>query len=170
MTIRAFITGASGTGKSTLVGELARSGVAAFDMDHIRVARWQSQFTGEPSDWLFDAGDRWHREHDWIVAPEKLDRFLGEHDPRVIAGLAANQTEILDRFDVSILLTCPEETFLRRIDRGGDKRYGKGPSERARILRTYQEMEREMLDRGAIALNTDRALEAVVGDVLAAIR
>jgi dephospho-CoA kinase len=166
---KTFITGASGTGKTTMVQRLSEKDLAAVDMDTMGVAMWQSKTTGEPSEWIPDAGDEWHNEHDWIVSADKLDHYMAEYNPQVIAGLAANQSEVFDRFDRLILLTCSEKTFLRRIEQRVGNRYGKDNSERSRILRTYKAMEREMIGHGAIVVDTDGSLDRVVEDVRSAI-
>ena len=84
-----------------------------------------------------------------------------------MAGLAANQMDITDLFDVIVLLRCPAEVFLRRIHHRADNRYGQDAAEQEVILATYGAMEEQMLTRGAIPVDADRPLAEVAREVLA---
>jgi len=167
MSARAFVTGASGTGKSALVRTLCSLGIKAVDMDEAPgLARWENRETGTPASWYPDAGEEWHASHDWVVSPDRLDDLLRGRSLRVVAGLAANQSTFLHRFDATLLLRCSERTFLRRIAERTDNRYGRERSERLRILSTYRQMETEMLDLGAVPIDSERDVGLVARDVV----
>ena len=167
MSARAFITGASGTGKSTLVGTLCDLGLKAIDVDEIpNLARWQDRETGVPANWSPNASQEWHQSNHWIISEDHLRELLSDNDLRVVAGLAANQTDLIHLFDVSVLLQCSENTFLQRIMDRTDNRYGKEPSEWSRILSTYKEMESQMLDLGAIPIDSERDIDLVAREIM----
>ena len=110
---RVLVTGMSGTGKSTVLAELARRGHAVLDTD-------------EPG---------------WIVAGAEplwdLDRLrarLEDHRSGhlYLAGCVANQGDLYDRFDAVVLLSAPLAVLLARVaDR--DNPYGASAADRARI-------------------------------------
>jgi dephospho-CoA kinase len=113
--VRVLITGMSGTGKSTLVAELRRRGLVAFDAD-------DDGFSEDRG-----AG-RWGWRRD------RVEEVLGRHDDGVVlfAGCSEEQAQI--RFDVRILLTVPEDVLLARLRSRTTNAYGRTEAERRQIL------------------------------------
>lgn len=145
---RVLLTGMSGVGKSTIVGELRQRGFCAVDMDE---AGW-SQRDG--------AGhQRWN-----------LDRLRAAMDaagaaPLLVAGCAEDQAAVA--FTHRILLSAPWAVMARRIDTRSGNPYGKCPAE-LREIRTNLERFEPLLRRAADReIVTDQPLEAVVAAVLA---
>ena len=105
---RVLLTGMSGTGKSSVIGELAALGYKAIDTDD----GWC-----EP---LPDGRQRWRE--DAIAA------LLDAEDADVvfIAGCEENQTRFHSRFDLIILLSAPAQTMMDRLAARTGNPYGKG--------------------------------------------
>ena len=94
---RVLLTGMSGTGKSSVIGELAALGYKAIDTDD----GWC-----EP---LPDGRQRWRE--DAIAA--LLD--AADADVVFIAGCEENQVRFHSRFDLIILLSAPAQTMAGRL-------------------------------------------------------
>jgi dephospho-CoA kinase len=106
----------SGTGKSSVIRELAALGYKAVDTDD----GWC-----EP---LPDGRQRWRE--DAIAA------LLDSQDADVlfIAGCEENQVRFHSRFDVVILLSAPARTMLERLTARTGNPYGKAPGDTDRVL------------------------------------
>ena len=164
---RVFVTGVSGTGKSALVRTLQEEGIKALDADEVSgLARWVSVATGMPADWKPGSSAEWHRQNRWLIDRVRLEDLLEREQPQVLAGLAANQTEITGLFTATVLLRCPPDVFLGRVELRADNRYGKDPAERAVILSTHEGIEGAIIGKGAVVLDADRPIGQVAHDVM----
>jgi dephospho-CoA kinase len=91
-----WITGVSGTGKSTVRVELARRGYQSFDTDEDGVAVWRSRVTGEE---VYDPGagnhpDTWLKEHAWMINRARVEQLARmAHDQVVFLGLGGGENE-----------------------------------------------------------------------------
>jgi dephospho-CoA kinase len=120
---RVFVTGMSGTGKSSALAELARRGFRTIDTD-------------EPG-WTLedDDGGRWWDE-------ERIAQLLEEEGPTLyVSGTVSNQARFYDRFDAVVLLSAPAEVLLDRISERSTNDYGKSLEERELILGHVREIE-----------------------------
>ena len=143
LTTAVLITGMSGTGKSTLLAELARRGHRVVDTDD---PGWCELVEGEPM---------W-REH-------RIDALLDEHagGTLFVSGCVANQGRFYPRFAAVVLLSVPEEILLERLAARTGNDFGKSAAERARVLRDLRETE-PLLRKGAtIEIDTRRPLSEV---------
>jgi dephospho-CoA kinase len=144
-----LLTGMSGAGKSTVLGELARGGHAVVDTD---VGGW----TVEGPERLWDVAR--------LTA--LLDGHPGGH--LFLAGTVANQGVLYPRFDAVVLLTAPVEVLLARVAVRTTNPYGRTAEQRARIVQDTAEVE-PLLRRGAtVVVDTKAPLADVVAAVLAA--
>jgi dephospho-CoA kinase len=135
--VRILLTGMSGTGKSTLVGELRRRGLTAYDAD-------EDGFS-EPR---VDGRWGWHRARvaELLADPAELIFF---------AGCSEEQAEL--PFDVRVVLTAPAELISERLEARTGNAYGRSARERAQVFTDLAEIE-PLLRRSA-----DLVLETTVG-------
>src|SRR4051794_14771832 len=117
---RVLLTGMSGTGKSTLIGELAVRGYRAIDTD-----------SDEWSDWVTVAGDPDEsgaiEEPDWIWREDRIQTLLSSDDAGVlfISGCKSNQGKFYPQLDHIILLTAPIDVLMERLATRTTNPYGK---------------------------------------------
>jgi NAD(P)-dependent dehydrogenase (short-subunit alcohol dehydrogenase family) len=146
---RVLITGMSGTGKSSVIQELAARGFKAVDTD------W------DPS-WEFDAGS------EWLWREDRIAELLAAEDSDVlfVSACVSNQGKFYDRFDQIVLLTASEEVTLARLAARTNNPYGKAQSQVADVL-GYKETVEPLLRKGATAeIDTGIPLQEVVSRVL----
>ena len=75
----------------------------------------------------------------------------------------------LPDFDRVVLLSAPIAVLLARIDARTEHDFGKSPEERARVLADLEEVEPRLRRIAHVEVQTDRALEDVIEDVLAVV-
>lgn len=117
--MRVLLTGMSGVGMSTLVGELRRRGWTAYDVD--------DEGLSEP---------RPHGGWGWRIA--EVQALLERHEQVFLAGCSEEQAQLA--FDLRVLLTAPSDVILARID-GRGKAFGQTADERGLVLRDLAEVE-----------------------------
>lgn len=132
---RLLVTGMSGTGKSSVLEELARRGYRTVDTDREEWSVWGADERG-------DAG--------WLWREDPMAALLAE-DPGaglIVAGCHSNQGRFYDRFDRVVLLSAPAEVLLSRLRTRTNNPYGKTAAEQAEVL-GYLETVEPLLRAGA---------------------
>ena len=150
-----LVTGMSGTGKSTVLAELARRGHAAVDTDE--------------GGWIVDVPQAdGSTEPLWDEA--RIARLLDEHAGRAlfVAGCVANQGRFYPRFHAVVLLSAPEDVMLERLVTRRTNDFGKGEAERRAILRDLRDVEPLLRAGAGVEIDT-RAPVAEVADRLEAL-
>lgn len=167
-----YITGVSGTGKSTMAEELNKRGIYTIDIDSSKfdLCHWKNKETKEKAYFEYGMGKDWMEAHGWYCDIEKLKKMLDvPKDVVVVVGLATNQNEYLNLFDKIFLLQCKEETFLERIDERTSNDFGKHPMEKIYILDFYRNFEKVFIEKGAIPINVEESIETVVNNIVSKI-
>lgn len=159
-----YITGISGTGKSTVASELKKDGYVVYDIDAVEgLCHWRNKKTKIKARYFTGVGKDWLELHEWICDVEKLRNLIENLPLVIVVGVASNQREFLKYFDKIFLLHCSEQTFLNRINnREGDNQFAKDVSEQQHILSWSKDFHKEMVEIGAIPINTEESLENVV--------
>jgi dephospho-CoA kinase len=141
----------SGTGKSTVLAELARLGYETVETD---VEPW--------SEWSDEAGG-------YVWNEAQLAQLLErEHETALfVCGTVSNQGRFYDRFDAVVLLSAPAEVLLERIDSRTTNAFGKSAEERGRILADLTEVEPLLRASCTHELDATRPVEAVVARLIA---
>jgi dephospho-CoA kinase len=169
-----WITGNSGTGKSTVRVELARRGYQSFDADEDGISVWRDRTSGDE---VYDPGDgnhpeTWLRDHGWTISRSRVQQLaLMAGDQLVfLCGSVENEAEVWDLFDVVVCLVLDEATLRERIAARTTNKFGKAPVELESILGWNPTMEASYREVGALVINANQSLTAVTDQVLAAIQ
>ena len=146
--MRVLLTGVSGTGKSTLVQELRRRGVVAYDADDDGFSEPR-----ESGRWA------WHRE---LVA-----ELLAGHTEGLLFFAGCSEEQIDLPFDYRVLLTAPEAVLVGRLRTRTSNAYGRTSEELTQVLGDRAEVE-PLLRRAADLVLTSTASPARLADALLA--
>lgn len=153
---RVLLTGMSGVGKSTVIGELAARGFWAVDTDSDAWSLW------------VDAEDG----RDWVWREDRIGELLAGEGAGVmfVSGCKSNQGKFYGQFDHVVLLSAPAEVIVERLATRTNNPYGKDPEELARVL-GYLETVEPLLRRGAsLEIDTSVPVERVVEIILGLVR
>jgi shikimate kinase len=162
---RVLLTGMSGTGKSTVISELAVRGYKAVDTDY---DGW-SELVDLPAS---SGRSGVSAKQDWLWREERMTRLLATEDADVlfVSGGATNQVKFYGHFDHIVLLTAPTAVMTARLATRTNNPYGKHPDELARILELKQTVEPLLRRVADIEIDTsvpvDEVLEKLLGVVL----
>jgi shikimate kinase len=161
---RVFLTGMSGTGKSSVIAELAKRGYKAIDTDY---DGW-SELVDVPA----SAGPTGLGEgKDWLWREDRIARLLATEDADVlfISGGASNQAKFYAQFDHIVLLSAPTAVMRERLASRTNNPYGKDPEELARALALKETIEPVLRRIADVEIDTSAPLDQVAQKVIAAI-
>lgn len=119
--MKILVTGMSGTGKSSVLQELACRGHRTVDTDTDGWCEWITDERGEP---------------DWVWREGKIRELLAGHvaGALFVAGCKSNQGRFYPQFDAVVLLSAPATVLLERLAVRTNNTYGKSAQERALVL------------------------------------
>lgn len=143
----------SGTGKSTLLRELAERGYRVVDLDD--------------DGWSVDVptSDGCGVEQLWR-ADRVADLLANAADaPHFIAGCASNQGVFYDGFAAVVLLSVPVAVLRGRLASRVTNPFGKQPHELQRILRDVDEVEPLLRSTSTIEIDATQTLGQVADEV-----
>jgi hypothetical protein len=170
-----YVTGLSGTGKSSVLRELRARGYRARGVDEDGYADWVNRVTGRPDRFPHhDPGldfHAWYAAHYWVLSVRRIGILsraaarLGE--PVFLCGSASGDDVVWQRFARVIALVADEQTIRRRLAERDDE-FGKTPEELADVLFWHAGFEAAYRGFGAAIIDATRPLPEVVAAVLAA--
>ncbi|ALR13430.1 ATP-binding protein [Mycobacteroides saopaulense] len=128
-----LVTGMSGTGKTTLLHELARRGFRTVDTDY--------------DGWTLADGS-------WDAT--RMTALLDQHPDVIVSGTTDNQVDFYDRFGHVVLLSVPLDVAIARVSSRTDNPYGSTAAERTEIARNTEEVEPLLRDSASVELDGRR--------------
>ena len=146
--VRVLVTGMSGTGKSTVLHELATRGYRTVDTD---TDEWCERVDLED-------GTR-----DWIWRASAMDALLSAPDDRslFVAGCKTNQGSFYDRFDAVALLSAPLEVLMSRVQSRSTNPYGSTAADRSLIRRHLHEVQPLLRSSATVEIDATQELRFV---------
>lgn len=164
-----WITGVSGTGKTTIIGELQRRGEIAWDADK-EFCDWRNRTTGEKTSHEGPRPADWVDENGWFIDPARVREFKESAGDRVayLAGAVENENEVWDLFDTVVCLTADDDTIRHRLTNRTENSFGKSDKEMAMVLGWNAEIEKQYRAYGAMIINASQPLTDVVDAIRAA--
>jgi dephospho-CoA kinase len=162
---RVLLSGMSGTGKSTVISELAARGYKAVDVDADDWSEWvEVEFTGDPT----SPESPVEPGRDWVWREDRIQDLLSTEDTDVlfISGCAENMVKFYAQFDHIVLLTAPAAVIVERLATRTTNAYGKHPEELARVLGLLQTIEPRLRRVAGHEVDTSVPLNQVVAKVI----
>jgi adenylate kinase family enzyme len=162
---KVYITGVSGTGKTTLAAAFAAEGYHTVSIDEADLCLWVSKDSKTPVNYEAKLDQEFVDKHDWICDGNKLRDILATQEDILVFGIASNQNEFLDAFDKVIVLKCNPDIFIQRIVSRVDNDFGKDESIQKYLRDTHGAFENDLVARGAIEINTEQPVSQVVSAI-----
>lgn len=165
-----WVTGVSGSGKSSVCGILKGDGRIAVDADNEGFSQWVHRLTGEravdppdptPAGWLDHFG--------WKIRPEAVRSLAASLSSEVgfLCGGFENDVDVWALFDCVICLAVDETTLRDRLASRTTNHFGKHPEELQAALRWRLVVEDQYRNRGAVIIDATQSLEVVAAQVVA---
>jgi shikimate kinase len=157
---RVLITGMSGTGKSSVIQELAARGHHAYDLD---TPEWSEWIDTDPSDGLTPAQGK-----DWVWREDRVRALLSrsEDGTLFIGGCAENMGRLIPLIDAVVLLSAPVATIMERLRTRLPGSYGSVAEERRRVGDLISTIEPLLRKSADYEIDTRRPIPATVDEIL----
>jgi dephospho-CoA kinase len=158
--MRVLITGMSGTGKSSVIRELAARGYRAHDLD---TPEWSQWIDADPSDALTPAEGK-----DWVWREDRVRALLStpEDGTLFISGCAENMERLFPLIDRVILLSAPVETIMERLMARSTGNYGNAAEERRKVSELISTIEPLLRKSAHHEIDTRGTVHATVDEIL----
>ena len=174
-----YITGVSGTGKSTIMQVLRARGYEAHGVDEEKYADWVNRATGK-----LDAFPRrnkridlhrWYEKHHEVLDARNISQLQRsaktQHKLIFLCGSARGERKLWHYFDVTIVLLADARTLKHRIAKRSNSVFGKTSQELAGILRWRARNNARYYCRlGAATVGATKPVDKVVDDILAIVQ
>jgi dephospho-CoA kinase len=160
---RILITGMSGTGKSSVIAELATRGYKSIDADSPEYSEWV-EVSGDTS----ALGSPEWGARDWMWREDRIQDLLSTEDADLlfVSGCAANMGTFLSQFDHVVLLSAPAEVIVERLTTRTTNTYGKRPEEVACTLELMEAIEPRLRRVADHEIDASSPLDDVVAALL----
>lgn len=165
--MKIYITGVAGTGKSSVITELNKRGIDAFDIDNRDMCYWIDR-NENMAEYKTGIGKEWIEKHDYICNTEKLRKLIDSQrsDLVFISGISDNQNEYIDWFDKIILLQCDKDRLRNRLETRNTNDFAKEKSEQEFVLDMQKDFDNDLLKRGAIPIDSCDNVKNVTDKIL----
>lgn len=166
-----WVTGMSGSGKSSVCKALKDLGYRAIDADLEGFSYWVHRLTGEmATDPPYPVPAGWLDEYAWRISTARVQQLAS--NPRsgitFLCGGVENEDEVRRYFDVVVCLVVDDESIVARLAKRTTNAFGKHPEELAAVL-AWNPSEADRYEKlGASIVDATRPLGEVISDVLAA--
>lgn len=166
-----WVTGNSGTGKSTACAFLKSAGHSAFDADWEGYNHWVGRADGNAvTDPPYPVPAGWLDRFAWKIDRAKVEALAARThgETAFLCGSAENEAEVRDLFDLVICLVTDNDTLLGRLQARTTNAFGQHPEELAAVLQWNDTEESRYRALGATIIDGGQPVADVVAAILAA--
>ncbi len=165
-----YITGLSGSGKSTISEELKKRGFESHDADSENFNAWYEIKTGKPikDDKLIETSEEWYKNYQWQTSRAMVEKLAKNAKNKIIflCGASYNENSCWDLFDKVICLIINESTLRKRILTRTTNTFGKKKHEFDSILEWYKNYPGDYIKMGARIVDANRPLNVVIDEII----
>jgi hypothetical protein len=165
-----WVTGVSGSGKSSVCEILRSQGRMAVDADWEGFSQWVHRGTGEPvQDPPYPVPEGWLDDFAWMVRPEAVERLAAGLGSRVcfLCGGFENEVEVMPFFDRVVCLVVDESTLRDRLASRTTNAFGRHPEELRAALSWRLAFDDQFRKCGAAIIDATQPLRVVSAQVAA---
>lgn len=167
-----WVTGLSGTGKSSIASRLRELGHWSVDADDDGMSGWRSKETGEfaPSPPVDQRPIEWLDQFGWSIDVRRVQELSHRSDGRrvFLLGAVDNEDDVLAFADTVICLVADAETLRRRLTTRRTNDFGRAPGDIEAVLSWLEPYEERHRVIGAVMVDATQPLPIVVAEVIAA--
>lgn len=164
-----WVTGNSGSGKSSVCRALTNQGHRAIDADWEGFNHWIHRRTGEVvADPPYPVPPGWLEHFAWTISIDRVQALASTagSEATFLCGSAENEVDVWRYFDLAVCLVIDDETLRQRLATRTTNEFGKHPDELDAALGWNKVVEGEYRDLGATIIDATRPLFEVVREVL----
>lgn len=164
-----WVTGTSGSGKSSICEVLKGQGYLAVDADWEGFSHWVHRATGEVIvDPPYPVRPGWLELFAWRIDIERVQSLVATASSGVtfLCGSVENEVDVWQSFDHVVCLVIDDETLRHRLATRTTNEFGKHPDQLEAALKLNAVVEDQYRRRGATIVDATRPLDVVVQDVL----
>ncbi len=173
-----YITGVSGSGKSTVLQKLEKQGFEAHGVDEEGYADWIDRETGAIAPFPHDDPNLdihdWYKKHRWVLSEKRIGELKKQADEKdkivFLSGVAEGEDKVWHFFDKVIALSVDEATMRSRIESREDNHFGKTPEEMADILKWLENYDETYGKFGAAVIDATKPIDQVVDKILETVK
>jgi dephospho-CoA kinase len=166
-----WVTGSSGTGKSTVCALLTSQGELALDADWEGYNRWVDRTSGEVA---LDVADPvpagWLARFGWRISRAKVEALARKARDKTafLCGCVENERDVWDLFDLVVCVVVDDKTLRDRLLTRTTNAFGQHPEELAAALAHNARAESAYRRVGATIIDGTLSPAEVADAILAA--
>jgi shikimate kinase len=164
-----YITGPTGSGKSTICQKLHDLGYESYDTDKEGIRYWLDPKTKEPIK-VFKKGDpEWFKEYKLGLPKDWLENLKsnGAQKPVFVCGTSPIDHTDSNLYNAAILLKIDEGTLIKRLADRDNSQYGKSPEQLKKAIKWRQGTIDRYRKTGAYEIDGTLSLNKVINQILA---
>ena len=164
-----FVTGISGSGKTSVARELIKRGYVALDS---KVTKGIFHFTDENGAEAVDFRPKdpeWSQKYKWVLNVPMLEQAIGDNSdkPYIFVCGRGNIRQHWNLAQKVFLLQVDEETMLARLnDPKRDNIFAKDKETQQKLKDNLEFVQRSLKNAGAIVIDAKQPLNNVVETIL----
>lgn len=169
-----YVTGVSGSGKTTVCRELVARGFKAYDIEKDGLVEWRDVKTHRKLRFprLHKSLNlhRWYRSHVPYLSLTHVSRLKSKADKSgetiYLCGSAYGEDKAHRYFDVTIALIADLDTLKARIAHRRNTAYGKSADELNSIEKWYAMAQRDYAIQDVVRVDASQPLTTIVQTIL----
>jgi shikimate kinase len=165
-----YITGTSGSGKSSICDQLEILKYDAYDTD-VSMNDWYDRETGQIVEFVAKTPHEttmWVQSHDFLMSENKVKQLAANATNKdiFICGHASNDIDLLTYFSKIFCLYLNEDDTRKRLSSRTNNTWGNDPEQLDLLMKWYKPTLQRYQEAGAIMIDATRSVKDVVADIL----